>query len=150
MAPRARTAIKENNDFTVMPISFISSWRKTALKIDFNWFSSLIKDKLTDARAHKFFLFRRKSIESLTILYRESSFATMHIFIKKTQCHLLLDIFNNQHIKAWFFHKINSEVLEFKSDVYLSCRRIFFRLLFAHWSLLIMSEELAKNSCIQN
>lgn len=26
MAPRARTAIKENNDFPVMPISFISSF----------------------------------------------------------------------------------------------------------------------------
>lgn len=72
MAPRARTAIKENNDFTVMPISFISSF--------FNWnsiknrFQLIPSEDIPTQTTLRFIYFRRKSIEISSQFRRESDF----------------------------------------------------------------------------
>lgn len=85
MAPRARTAIKENNDFTVMPISFISSfffifnWNSIKNRFQLIFSLSLSEDIPTTTTSERltdwllltlytlkiliFFYFRRKSIE---------------------------------------------------------------------------------------
>ena len=108
MAPRARTAIKENNDFTVMPISFISSF--------FNWNSiknrfQLIpsEDIPTQTTLRFFYSFlifgESQSFEISSQFRRESHFFYLTMHISSNTMPSPLE--NNQHIKAWFFNKIN-------------------------------------------
>lgn len=96
MAPRARTAIKENNDFTVMPISFISSF--------FNWnsiknrFQLIPSEDLPTQTTLRFFLLfflifgESQSFEISSQFRRESDFFTSQCTFHQTQCHLLWKI----------------------------------------------------------
>lgn len=86
---------------------------KTALKIDFNWFSGFWRKTHRRASVSQSYFFFGESQsnenkkKSLTTFFPWVEFCYNAHFIK-AQCHLLLDTiteFNNQHIKAWFFHK---------------------------------------------